>query len=189
MRTRDPETKKEQLLTAALDEFATHGVAGARVDRIAKRAGISPGLVYSFFEGKEQLFDAVFERIVQLAVSTVPMDADDLPEYAARLYDAGIQYPDVGRFMVWYQLERRDAAVPAIVEASMKDKVAAIKAAQARGTVTADVPAGQILALVLTIANMWTQNGEDLVSLVPGTKRRSAITDAVARLTAPPSAS
>ena len=48
MRTRDPETKRRLLLEAALEEFAAYGVAGARVDRLAKRAGISAGLVYSF---------------------------------------------------------------------------------------------------------------------------------------------
>jgi AcrR family transcriptional regulator len=185
VRTRDPEAKKQRLFKAALAEFATHGVAGARVERLAQRAGISPGLVYSFYAGKDRLFDAVFERIVELAVSTVPIDADDLPEYAARLYDAGLQHPEVARFMTWYQLERGSAAVPDVVVASMSEKVAAIRDAQRRGTVTAIMPAGQILALVLAIANMWGQPGEDLVSLVPRTRRRKAVIDAVTRLVEP----
>ena len=127
VRTCDPEAKRQRLFEAALTEFATYGVAGARVDRLAKRAGISPGLVYSFYESKERLFDAVFERIVDLAVSTVPIDADHLPEYAARLYDAGLQHPEVARFMTWYHLERGEAAMPDVVIASMGQKVATIK--------------------------------------------------------------
>src|SRR5689334_280350 len=94
MRTRDPETKRRLLLEAALEEFADHGVAGARVDRLAKRAGISAGLVYSFYENKDALFEAVFDLIVEQTVSAVPIDADDLGEYAGRLCDAGLAHPD-----------------------------------------------------------------------------------------------
>jgi hypothetical protein len=47
------------------------------------------------------------------------------------------------------------------------------------------MPAGQILALVLSIANMWNRPSEELVGLVPKTKRRKVIIDAVARLVAP----
>ncbi|MFE6487905.1 TetR/AcrR family transcriptional regulator, partial [Streptomyces sp. NPDC057757] len=87
MRTRDPEAKKKQLFEAALAEFAAFGLAGARVDRLAERAGISPGLVYSFYKGKAELYDALFEDIVELTVSSVPIDADHLPEYAGALHD------------------------------------------------------------------------------------------------------
>lgn len=185
MRTRDPEAKKQQLFEAALAEFAAHGVAGARVERLARRAGISPGLVYSFYQGKEQLFDAVFDHIVGRAATMVPIDADHLPQYAAGLYDAGLAHPEVARFMTWYQLERGQSAAPASAVAAMNDKAAAIRDAQRRGTVTSAMPAGQILALVLSIASMWGQPGEDLLALVPQTGRRKAIIDAVARLIEP----
>jgi AcrR family transcriptional regulator len=185
VRTRDPEAKKQQLFEAALAEFAAHGVAGARVERLARRAGISPGLVYSFYEGKEQLFDAVFDHIVERAVAMVPIDADHLAEYAAGLYDAGLAYPEVARFMTWYQLERGQSAVPASAAAAMNEKAAAIRDAQRRGTVTSAMPPEQILALVLSIANMWSQPGEDLFALVPEASRRKVIIDAVARLAGP----
>jgi AcrR family transcriptional regulator len=185
VRTRDPEGKKQQLFAAALAEFADHGVAGARVERLARRAGISPGLVYSFYEGKEQLFDAVFDHIVERATAMVPVDADHLPEYAARLYDAGLAHPEVARFMTWYQLERGQSAMPASVRAATDEKVSAIAGAQRRGTVTSALPPEQTLALVLAIASMWSQPGEDLLALVPETSRRKLIADAVARLVEP----
>jgi AcrR family transcriptional regulator len=185
VRTRDPEAKKQQLFEAALAEFAAHGVAGARVERLARRAGISPGLVYSFYEGKEQLFDAVFDHIVERATATVPIDADHLPQYAAGLYDAGLAYPDVARFMTWYQLERGQSALPASAAAAMNDKAAAIEDAQRRGTVTSAMPPEHILALVLSIASMWTQSGEDILTFVPAADRRQVIIDAVARLVEP----
>ncbi|MFD5013801.1 TetR family transcriptional regulator [Streptomyces chartreusis] len=185
MATRDPDRKRQQLMEAALAEFAEYGVAGARVDRLAKRAGISPGLVYSFFESKEGLFEAVYEAIVEQTVGAVPIDADDLPGYAGRLHDAAAQHPQVMRFLAWYALERADRPVPEIVARSMDEKIAAIEAAQQRGTVTSDTPAGEILSLVLALANMWQHHTEDVTHLVTDTQRRTVITDAVRRLVTP----
>ncbi|MFJ4831956.1 TetR family transcriptional regulator [Streptomyces sp. NPDC088747] len=185
MRTRDPEAKKKQLFEAALAEFAAFGLAGARVDRLAERAGISPGLVYSFYKGKAELYDALFEDIVELTVSSVPIDADHLPEYAGALHDIGTQHPDVVRFLAWYYLERGQGAQHASVAAAMAEKVSAIRDAQERGTVTGELSAERILALVLTLANMWQQAGEDVPALVPAASRREVVVQAVAKLVDP----
>ncbi|MFE7421044.1 TetR family transcriptional regulator [Rhodococcus sp. NPDC057529] len=186
MRTRDPESKRQQLLQAALDEFAAHGVAGARVDRLARRAGISAGLVYSFYDGKDGLFDAVLDSIVEQTVTTIPIDADDLAEYAGRLFDGAKAHPEVARFMAWYQLERGESAGGrAANSAAMYGKVAAIEAAQRRGDVTDRFRAGQLLALVISTANMWQLQNCDFLSLVPEEKHRETVVDAVRRLVAP----
>lgn len=185
MATRDPDRKRRQLMEAALAEFAEFGAAGARVDRLAKRAGISPGLVYSFAAGKEGLFEAVYEAIAEQTVNAVPIDADDLPAYAGRLHDAGQQHPQVMRFLSWYALESTERPTSDIVARSMQDKITAIEAAQQRGSVRRDKPAAEILALVLTLANMWQHHTEDVNSLVPPAQQRTTITDAVRRLVAP----
>jgi AcrR family transcriptional regulator len=190
MRSRDPDRKRQQLLEAALEEFAAHGVAGARVDRLAKRAGISAGLVYSFYENKDGLFEAVFDLIVEQTITAVPMDADDLGEYAGRLYDGGTARPDVLRFVAWYQLERGDAAARrASTTAAMADKVARIAQAQARGVVIDELAPGEILALVLTLASMWQLREPEFLDLVGPDHRRAAVVNAVRRLTAVPSGS
>jgi AcrR family transcriptional regulator len=178
MGTRDPETKRQRLLEAALAEFATFGVAGARVDRLAKRAGISAGLVYSFYENKDGLFD-------ELTVASVPIDADDLGEYAGRLHQAGMDRPDVLRFVAWYRLERGDAGKRASTSAAMAEKAEAIADAQRRGVVTDRLTAGQILAAVLALANMWQQRDADFLDLVPQRQRRSTVVESVRRLTSP----
>ncbi|GII59612.1 HTH-type transcriptional repressor [Planotetraspora thailandica] len=186
MRTRDPDGKRRQLLEAALAEFAEYGIAGARVDRLAKRAGISAGAVYSFYDGKEGLFEAVYDTIVEETVTGIPIDADNLPEYAGQLYDAGLQYPEVAQFMAWYALERGDnQSVRPIVAKSMAEKVAVIEDAQRRGVVTDRENAGEILALVLVIANMWQRQGKDVHGLVPRGQRRRVIVDAVRQLVTP----
>jgi AcrR family transcriptional regulator len=56
---RDSAATKERLLEAATAEFAAHGIAGARVDRIAAAARANKQLIYAYFGSKEQLFDAV----------------------------------------------------------------------------------------------------------------------------------
>ena len=60
-RQRDADRSRQTLLAAARDEFAEHGLGGARVDRIAERAGLDKRLIYHYFESKDSLFLAVLE--------------------------------------------------------------------------------------------------------------------------------
>src|SRR6266540_995325 len=59
---RDPERTRERILGAALKEFSAHGFAGARVDRIARRARINKRMLYHYFGNKEGLFRAILRR-------------------------------------------------------------------------------------------------------------------------------
>jgi AcrR family transcriptional regulator len=61
-RMRDAERSQATILAAARDEFAESGLGGARMDRIAERAGLNKRLIYYYFEDKEQLFRAVLEQ-------------------------------------------------------------------------------------------------------------------------------
>jgi AcrR family transcriptional regulator len=61
-RLRDAERSQNTILNAARDEFAEHGLGGARMDRIAERAGLNKRLIYYYFQDKEQLFQAVLEQ-------------------------------------------------------------------------------------------------------------------------------
>jgi len=60
-RLRDADRSQATILAAARDEFAESGLGGARMDRIAERAGVNKRLIYYYFEDKEQLFSAVLE--------------------------------------------------------------------------------------------------------------------------------
>ena len=62
-RQRDADRSQLGILTAARDEFAQHGLAGARVDRIAERAGLNKRLIYYYFGSKDDLFLAVLESV------------------------------------------------------------------------------------------------------------------------------
>ena len=61
-RLRDAERSQGVILAAARDEFAEFGLGGARVDRIAERAGLNKRLIYYYFADKETLFQAVLEQ-------------------------------------------------------------------------------------------------------------------------------
>lgn len=61
-RLRDADRSQSTILAAARDEFAEFGLGGARVDRIAERAGLNKRLIYYYFEDKEKLFQAVLEQ-------------------------------------------------------------------------------------------------------------------------------
>lgn len=59
-----PEERPRQILEAALDVFGERGLTGARLDDIARRAGVSKGTIYLYFPNKEELFREVVRAIV-----------------------------------------------------------------------------------------------------------------------------
>ncbi len=59
------EQRRSRILEAAAARFAAHGFAKTTVEEIAARAGVSKGLVYARFPGKDELFDAVLSRTLE----------------------------------------------------------------------------------------------------------------------------
>ena len=56
---RIPEAKRERILSEAAKLFAERGFAAADMDELVRRAGISKGSLYTYFEGKEELYEVV----------------------------------------------------------------------------------------------------------------------------------
>jgi len=68
-RRRAPEERPTQILDAAFHEFGERGLAGARLDDIAKRAQVAKGTIYLYFPNKEALFrEMVHATIVSALV-------------------------------------------------------------------------------------------------------------------------
>ena len=61
-RTRDADRTQQAILRAAVAEFSDAGLGGARVERIAERAGVNKRLLYYYFGSKDDLFLAVLEQ-------------------------------------------------------------------------------------------------------------------------------
>ncbi len=54
---------KAAIVAAALEEFAQLGLAGARMDEIARAARVNKALLYYYFESKEHLYQGVVEQM------------------------------------------------------------------------------------------------------------------------------
>lgn len=61
--TRNAEASRLKILDAARIEFVSHGLSGARVDRIAAQSGVNKNLIYHYFGSKDALYLAVLENI------------------------------------------------------------------------------------------------------------------------------
>jgi TetR/AcrR family transcriptional regulator len=81
---RDPKASRQALLTAAIAEFATKGPAGARVDTIARRAGVNKQMVYHYFGNKDDLFRAALEEVYgRIRARERALNLSDLPPVRA----------------------------------------------------------------------------------------------------------
>jgi len=153
----DSAATRARLLDAAYREFSDHGLAGARVDRIAAAAKANKQAIYAYFGSKEDLFDAVLaDRLGELA-DAVPMTPSDLPGYAGALFDALNDRPDLLRLTRWRHLERSDAT-PGEVE-SHREKATALRAAM-------DLPdertAIDVFEIVMAMSCAWSDMSDGL---------------------------
>ena len=64
VRRRAPDERPHQILEAALEIFGEYGLVGARLEDIARRAGIAKGTIYLYFPNKEALFREVVRHTV-----------------------------------------------------------------------------------------------------------------------------
>lgn len=81
---RDPEATQTAILDAAEEEFAKYGLSGARTEEIAAKTGVTKAMIYYYFKSKEQLYQAVLERIIFSYVNSIkPEELEQLPPEAA----------------------------------------------------------------------------------------------------------
>jgi len=72
--------RRDAILEAALDEFSAKGFASARLDDVAKRAGIAKGTIYLYFADKESLFQELIRaKMVPVVGSLELAFATELP--------------------------------------------------------------------------------------------------------------
>jgi AcrR family transcriptional regulator len=72
--------RREAILHAALDEFSARGFAAARLDDVAKRAGVAKGTIYLHFHDKEALFQEIVRSLMGPFVGTLEgVFAADIP--------------------------------------------------------------------------------------------------------------
>jgi AcrR family transcriptional regulator len=100
----------EQLLDVAAQVMAEQGVAGLSLGEVARRMGIRPPSLYSYFASKNAVYDALFARGWRQADEAMqavgePDESTDLPAYLLRLSEAfvrwNIEHPVHAQLMIW----------------------------------------------------------------------------------------
>ena len=122
------EAKRRQLLDAAVRVFARKGFHTARVGDVAEEAGVSHGLLYHYFESKDELLQAIFvatwtellESLAAVEDSGEPA-REQLRQVAAILLRSWRRQPDVVRVIVQEigrggELGSRSADLRAVVD-------------------------------------------------------------------------
>ena len=85
-RRRVPRAQREELMLEAAEEvFGSVGFAGAAMDEIARRTGITKALVYEYFGSKERLYDACMERVRGRLFDSLEAALAEIADPAARL--------------------------------------------------------------------------------------------------------
>jgi AcrR family transcriptional regulator len=184
---RDATATKARILEAATTEFAAHGLAGARVDRLAARADANKERIYAYFGSKEGLFDATVESNIELLLDAVPFTAEDLPGYAEALFSFNLSHPEFTRLALWHMLERPGvmARLPQTAASTVR-KIEALGRAQRAGLVDDSLPPEQLVEMVLGVVHsgLILPPGGDPDDLEA---RRSALRTTIQRLAAPSS--
>src|ERR1044072_6949291 len=79
-RLRDAAATQRRILAAAKNEFAKSGLGGARVDVIAERAKANKGMIYQYFNRKEELFQRVLENAYEdIRTAEQKLRLDEMP--------------------------------------------------------------------------------------------------------------
>ena len=151
-RQRDPERSRELLLNAALDEFSAKGFAGARVQDIARRAGVNKQLISYYFGGKEGLYRAIERRWLEQETTFAQPDIsfeDLIVEYLR----ANLEDPRMLRLLIWNGLSDPGIGDDADKAANAAEDVSDLKRRQETGEIAGDFdPALLQLALMGAIA-------------------------------------
>jgi AcrR family transcriptional regulator len=172
-------------MAAATKEFATYGIAGARMDRVAAAAASSKERIYAYFGNKDELFDAVFSNSIATSMDESNFDAADLPGYAGRTFDRFADDPDALRLATWYRLERpAGAGLRSVIEVN-RVRLAALAAAQRDSVLTGVFSPVELLALIQAMATSWSTMNPEFAAdaeAVPRAERRASVVEAVRRL-------
>jgi len=172
------------ILSAAREEFGQHGLAGGRVDRIARRAGVNKQLIFYYFGSKRGLYRSLLELTSKaIADATAVPDArrttpEKLRLVAGQVFDSVAAHADLVRTSL---LGGSRAETSAEVVAQPLDRLTAtvrqlVSEGQGLGYVRDDVDPDVVARLILA-----TALGCLALDGPPATRLRDAAIDLVTR--------
>lgn len=156
----DTEATRRRLLEAGARQFAAHGFAGARVDAVARDAGVNKERVYRYFGDKQQFFAAVLSRELEGLLDGIVFDgsgADAVGTSAGRLFDRFVAHPELPRLLAWESLE-----LPESVGLATRRTTCAANASSLRDALPglgADDAEHLLLSIVSLVAGWWLLDG------------------------------
>lgn len=180
---------RDTILRAARSEFAQYGLAGARIDRIARAADASKERLYAHFKDKEALFRSVVAADGAEFLAAVTLRADAVPEFVGDLYDLACRRPEHVRMITWARLEGLSLDAPVLddQESILARDLGVIADAQAAGYVDALWRPLELLVLLFGVALAWVHSPHpDAASTDPDivAARRAAAVEAARRMVA-----
>jgi TetR/AcrR family transcriptional regulator len=104
-----PEESRAAILKAAAQEFALHGIDGARTDAIAREARVNKALLYYYFKDKETLYGAVLDDTFGgLKAAVFGVLKLDLPPHEKIIAYAGAYFDYVASNQIYPKLMQRE---------------------------------------------------------------------------------
>lgn len=145
-----------EILAAARVEFARYGLAGGRIDRIARTANASKERLYAHFRDKETLFREVVATDSAEFFNALTLRPDAVAELAGDIYDLARQHPEHYRMITWAHLEGVTLDEPRLDGQPIPDRhVTAIEIAQADGHVDPAWQPIDLLVVLIGIGLAW----------------------------------
>ena len=181
---------RDRVLAAASAEFTEHGVAGARINRIAEAAHASKERIYAWFGDKDALFDQVMRRGLDDLARAVPITTD-LVDYTLRLHDHFVEHPRSQRVAIWAWVHD-SRGLDEVSEDRLdgyRHKLAVIEEAQRLGLADSSWSPASLLALILSTATSWLMAPVEVHIIAPAAEHRAdgrqAVEEAARRLILP----
>jgi len=166
---RNPERTQARILSAALQEFAAHGFAGARVDAIARRAAINKRMLYHYFGDKEGLFRAVLRRKITERQAWAENRSGDPAESLTFWFEAACKDADWVRMLEWEALQGSDQKIIDDQQrrAAVTRALKRIRQRQARGQITDEFDPRHVM-LAMRSLTMFPVAFPQLTKLIMG---------------------
>ncbi len=154
----DPEATRQRIFEAAIEEFAAHGNAGARVDRIAEKARANKESIYRYFGTKDELLRRVLDCFLDERGEQLLPQSRDMGDYAAGLFRYFAAHPEFLRLSLWEGLElgaHPDAGAMDHRRRHYQEKLGSIAEQQDAGLIDPELDPQHLLITLLGIANYW----------------------------------
>lgn len=150
--TRNPERTRELILSAALQEFAAQGFAGARVDAIARRAAINKRMLYHYFGNKEDLFRAVLRRKIAERQAWGGASSGEPTETLPFWFKAACHDADWIRLLEWEALQGAEKIIDEKERrAAVGRSLNRVRQRQARGQLSSEFDPRHIFLAMLSL--------------------------------------